>query len=626
MKRMLFSAEKLNLAIGDQTIFRDVSCGCTEGERIALIGRNGCGKSTLLRVIAGLETPSDGTLARGRDIRLALMPQDLELDLARSARDNIRDGLAWCRDLLRRYENAGTSDDERHDIERKLNACSGWEPEHKLDALLDRLRLADADRPAGQLSGGEKRRVTLARAVIAEPDLLLLDEPTNHLDVETVQWIEDFLDSWRGSCLFVTHDRFFLDRLATRIWELDHGALYSYDGSYADYLAGRAERIANEDAAEARRRKFLRDEIEWVRKSPKARLRRNVGRLKHFEEIAAVAAPERDRDAELVIPRPPRLGDRSVIFKNVSFAYPGRPILRGFDFEFAPGVRLGVVGPNGAGKTTFLELLCGKRAPDSGEVKIAPTVRFNYIDQSRLALDPEKTVEEEIGEGFKHIELGGETISIWGYLKRFLFEDERIHTLVGRLSGGEKARLMLAKILKQGGNFLILDEPTNDLDLSTLRLLEEALTGFGGCLAVVSHDRYFLNRVATHILGFDAAGNMFFTPGDYDYYLAKRPAPEAPAAKPETPIRPAPAAPPVRARIRLTFREKQELDHIEEDILAAEARAGEIEALFGRPDFFAVHGSETAELRRELAETQEKIRCLYARWEELERKKAAQDA
>ena len=623
MKRVLFSAEKLNLAIGEQTIFRDLSCGCTEGERIALIGRNGSGKSTLLRVIAGLEPVSDGSVTRGRDVRIALMPQDLALDGERSARDNIRDGLEWIGELHRRYEDPGTPPEELHDIERKLAACDGWDPEHKLDALIDRLRLADADRPAKLLSGGEKRRVTLARAVIAEPDLLLLDEPTNHLDVATVEWMEDFLLNWRGSTLFVTHDRFFLDRLATRILELDHGALYGYEGSYADYLAGRAERLANEDTAEARRRKFLRDEIEWVRRSPKARLRRNVGRLKHFEEVAAVSAPERDREAELVIPRPPRLGDRSVIFRDVSFSFPGREILRHFDFEFAPGVRLGVVGPNGAGKTTFLELLSGKRAPDSGTVKIAPTVRFNYIDQSRLALDPAKTVEEEIGEGFKHIDLGGETISIWGYLKRFLFEDERIHTRVERLSGGEKARLMLAKVLKQGGNFLLLDEPTNDLDLSTLRLLEEALTGFGGCMAVVSHDRYFLNRVATHILGFDETGNTFFTPGDYDYYLEKRPRPAALPA--DLPVKPAPA--PVKpAKVRLTYREQQELEHIEEDILAAEARAEEIETLFARPDFYAEYGPRTAELRRELDETRETVRALYDRWEELERKKSAQEA
>ena len=624
MKRVLFSAEKLNLAIGDQTIFREVSCGCTEGERIALIGRNGCGKSTLLRVIAGLETVSEGSVTRGRDVRIALMPQDFALDGERSARDNIRDGLEWIAELHRRYEKAGTPPEELHDIEQKLAACDGWDPEHKLDALIDRLHLPDADRPAKLLSGGEKRRVTLARAVISEPDLLLLDEPTNHLDVATVEWIEDFLSSWRGSCFFVTHDRFFLDRLATRILELDHGMLYSYEGSYADYLAARAERLANEDAAEARRRKFLRDEIEWVRRSPKARLRRNVGRLKHFEAVAAVAAPERDRDAELVIPRPPRLGDQSVIFRDVSFAFPGRPILAHFDFEFAPGVRLGVVGPNGAGKTTFLELLSGRRAPDSGTVKIAPTVRFNYIDQSRLALDPAKTVEEEIGEGFKHVDLGGETISIWGYLKRFLFEDERIHTKVERLSGGEKARLMLAKILKQGGNFLLLDEPTNDLDLSTLRLLEEALTGFGGCMAVVSHDRYFLNRVATHILGFDEAGHTFFTPGDYDYYLEKRPRPEA--AAPAPPVKASPPVPVKPVKVRLTYREQQELAHIEEDILTAEAHVEEIETLFGRPNFYTEYGARTEELRRELDETREKIRALYDRWEVLEQKKSAQEA
>ncbi len=622
MKKVLVSAEGLHLAIGEQVIFRDVSISCADGERIALIGRNGSGKSTLLRVLAGTEQVSSGAVARGRALRISVMPQEFELDLARSARENIRDGLQWIRELHRRYENPSVPAAELPLLEKKLQECDGWNPEHKLDELLDALHITHPERPASQLSGGEKRRVILARAVIGEPDLLLLDEPTNHLDVTTVEWIEDFLAGRRGSCIFVTHDRYFLDRLATRIVELDHGSLYSYEGSYADYLTGREARIAEEDVVEAKRRKFLRDEIEWVRRSPKARLRRNVGRVKHFEAVSAVEAPQRDQNMDLVIPRAPHLGNQTVIFEGVSFAFPGRKILENFNFEFTPGTRLGIVGPNGAGKTTFLQLLTGKLAPETGTVKIAPTVQFNCIDQSRMVLDESKTVEEEIGEGFKTISLGTESISIWGYLKRFLFEDQRIHTRIDRLSGGEKARLALAKVLKQGGNFLILDEPTNDLDLASLRLLEEALSDFDGCAALVSHDRYFLNRVATHILGFDAYGRVFFTPGDYDYYLAKRPAPlqetPAPAARRQTP----PPPPPDRPKtVRLTYRETQELEHMEEKILEAEARVAEIEAIFGRPDFFSAYGPRSAELQQDLASAKETVRQLYDRWEELENKR-----
>lgn len=615
-ERVLFSAENLQLTIGRQVIFNGAELACHEGERIALIGRNGCGKSTLLRIIAGEEEPSDGLIARERNLRIALMPQELALDESRSALDNIRDGLAWIDELHRRYESA-LPPAEHEWIERQLNRCDGWQPERKLEAIAGQLRIADAAVPLAKLSGGEKRRVALARAIIAEPDLLMLDEPTNHLDVSTIEWIEEFLGNWRGTCLFVTHDRYFLDRLATRILELDHGKIYSYNGSYADYLASRAEREAIEDVMEGKRRKFLRDEIEWVRRSPKARLRRNVGRLKHFESIAAQSGPERDSEMELVIPRAPRLGNQTVQFKDVSLRFGERSILEHFDFEFTPGCRLGVAGPNGIGKTTFLRLATGELAPTSGEVKIAPTVQFNYIDQTRLVLDENKTVAEEIGEGLSTIQLGTETITIWGYLKRFLFEDERINTRIQYLSGGEKARLTLAKILKRGGNFLILDEPTNDLDLSSLRLLEEALLDFDGCLVTVSHDRYFLNRVSTHILGFDETGRWFFTPGDYDYYLAKRPRPAA-AAPPAPAPAPVPAPTPRRDACKLSYKEKKELDTIENTISEAESEVAELEETFGQPDFFARHGTEIPALQEKLAQAQTRVKELYARWEYLE--------
>ena len=619
-ERILLTAEDLHLSIGRQILFNGVSFSCCEREHVALIGRNGCGKSTLLKIIAGLELPAEGNVARAQGLRMALLPQDFELDHTRSIAENIRDGLHYFEDLLRRYNDPSLPAADHEKIERELTRCDAWHPEMKIAAAMDKLHLPE-DRQVATLSGGEMRRVALARAIVGEPDLLLLDEPTNHLDVQTIEWIEQFLASWRGSTLFVTHDRCFLDRIATRILELDHGKIYSYTGSYADYLAAKAAREEREDIAESKRKKFLREEIEWVRKSPKARLRRNMGRLKHYEEIAAIAAPERDGEIELVIPPAPRLGNQTVQLKEVSLRFGERVILDKLDFEFTAGVRLGVVGPNGIGKSSLLKMITGMLPPTEGEVKVAPTVQFNYIDQSRLVLDENKTVAEEIGEGVSYVQLGNERISIWGYLKRFLFEDERINTQIRYLSGGEKARLTLAKILKQGGNFLILDEPTNDLDLSSLRLLEDALMHFDGCLVTVSHDRYFLNRVSTHILGFEGDGKIFFTPGDYDYYQTKRPQPPQETIA-KAPPKPVPVKPEKNPN-KLTFKEKKELESMEDAIAGAEEKVTELEAIFSAPDFFEKYGSRTAELQAELAAAKETVERLYLRWEELEAKNDA---
>ncbi len=623
--KILFVAEELKLNIGRQTIFDGASLSLYDGERVALVGRNGCGKSTLLRIIAGQEAPSEGTLAPARSLRVAVLPQDFELDESRSIRENIRDGLHYFEELHRRYTALPPTSGEHEALEHELTLHDAWNLDTKLDTVIGKLALPPAESPIAALSGGEKRRIALARAIVAEPDLLLLDEPTNHLDVSTIEWIEEFLGGYRGSCLFVTHDRYFLDRLATRILELDNGKIYSYTGSYADFLAAKADREAIEDIAEHKRRKFLRDEIEWVRRSPKARLRRNVGRLKNFEAIAAESGPTRTGDIELVIPPAPRLGNQTVMLKGVGMNFGGRQLFRDFDFEFQAGCKIGIVGPNGIGKSTLLRLITGGSAPQQGEVKIAPTVEFNYVDQSRLVLDPAKTVAEEIGEGLSYVQLGPEKISIWGYLKRFLFEDERINTRVELLSGGEKARLTLAKILKQGGNFLILDEPTNDLDLSTLRLLEEALESFDGCLVVVSHDRYFLNRVCDGILAFEPDGTLFYTPGDYDYSLEKRRERAsriaAAAAPPKAAPKPA-AAPAASSAVgsgkKLTYSEQLELGKLDGLIEAAEARVAELETLFAAPDFFAVHGNRIAELTAELDAAKAEVERLYARWEDLE--------
>lgn len=623
---VLWAAEELSLSIGRQTLYDNTEFSISSGERVGLVGRNGSGKSTLFRLITGEELPGGGSITRARELRVALLPQEFRLDGNRSIAENVAEGLAWFRELQHKFETLSVNSPEHAAIDHQLMLHDGWNLDNKLDLVLEKLGLSDRDRLCGTLSGGEQRRVALARAIVAEPDLLLLDEPTNHLDVGTVEWIENFLADYRGSCLFITHDRCFLDRISTRIVELSHGKFYSYQGSYADFLAAKAERETREDIAEEKRRSFLRSEIEWVRRSPKARLKRNLGRMKRFDEIAARSGPIRDSDMELLIPAASRLGNKTVELKNVSLSFGSRKIIDDFSFEFEPGSRIGLVGPNGIGKSTLLKIITGSLIPDRGEAVAAPTVEFNYIDQSRLVLDPEKSVLEEIGEGVENVQLGTEKISVWGYLKRFLFEDERINTKIKYLSGGERARLTLAKILKQGGNFLILDEPTNDLDLSSLRLLEEALLSYSGCLLVVSHDRYFLNRVCTGILTFDPGGKIVYTPGDYDYSLEKRrerraaaePAPVRETTKPSAAPSPAPA----RTPRKLSFKENRELEGMEEAVTAAEEKIAEIEACFGDPDFFEKYGSRSAELQRELDAARAEAARLYQRWEELENKRA----
>ena len=621
--RVLWSVGDLNWNIGSQVIFDHAAMSVHEGERLALVGRNGCGKTTLLQIIQGRVTPSEGKIAMARNLRVAALDQEFTLAGDRTVLATVQEGQRHVRELLERYEK-GLDGAEHAAVEHLLTLHDAWHPEAKLASVLDRLGLQRTDVPVAALSGGEKRRVALARAIVSEPDLLLLDEPTNHLDVETVGWIEDFLADYRGTCLLVTHDRYFLDRVATRILELDHGHFYSTEGSYADFLAAKAERETNADLMEQKRRHFLRSEIEWVRRSPKARLRRNLGRLRRYNEVAAQNAPERDGEVELVLPRPPRLGDRCINLEGISVSLGGRKIFGPLDLEIAPGRKIGVVGANGTGKTTLLRTITGELVPDAGTVKIASTVVFNYVDQNKLVLNREATVYDEIAEGVDHIDMGGASITVRAYLRRFLFEDDRINSRIKYLSGGEKARLTLAKILKKGGNVLILDEPTNDLDLSTLRLLEEALAAYDGTVIAVSHDRYFLNRFCDGIIGFDGNGGCFFTPGDYDYYLVKKAELSSGAEvsrAPEKKAAPAPhSAPEPPRRVRLTFREQRELKELEELIPQLEAKIAELEGIFQNPDFYRKNGSRTAELTAELEAAKAELETATARWLELAEK------
>lgn len=609
--KVLWTGDDLHFSIGRDTLLNGAFFSIMDGERVALVGRNGSGKSTLLRIITGQEKLDSGTVTQAKDLRVSFMPQDFDWTSEKTVRDVVREGLAIFENALKEYERTGQGG-------AFLDLHNAWNLENKLDIMLEKLALPEA-KAFSCLSGGERRRALLARAIIGEPELLLLDEPTNHLDVNAVAGIENFLASYRGACLLVTHDRYFLDRVATRIVELDHGKMYSVDGSYADFLEAKAEREYNEDVLEQKRKAFLRREIEWVRRSPKARLKRNLGREKRYYEIAAQTGPERSADMELVIPPPSRLGNKVVVLKNVSLTLGGKKLLDGFSCEFTAKHKVGIVGSNGAGKSSLLKLVTGERLPDSGEVEVAQTVQFNRIDQNREVLDPEKTVLQEVGAGKEHIQFGSERLTVWTYLKRFLFTDERIKTQVKYLSGGEKARLALAKELKNGGNFLILDEPTNDLDLPTLRILEEALAAYDSTILVVSHDRYFLNRVCNHILAFDEPGHPAMNVGDYDYYASRRKA-AIPIAEPEK-KKDAPAPPPKKNTAKkLSYLEDRELTALENEIPELEDKIAAQEARFNDPASFTDPVREMKELTDRIEALKAELEKKYARWEELSEK------
>ena len=624
MSEPLWSGENLALAIGRQTIFDNADMYIGAEERVALIGRNGGGKSTLLKIVAGLEKPSSGNISIAKGCRIAYMPQDPVFESGKKAGEVVAEGLEYFNSLLERYDRLSPTSAEALELEHKIGLHQAWNCENKLETMIRKLDL-DPERRFSQLSGGEMRRVLLARALISEPELLLLDEPTNHLDVGTVSWIENFLASYRGSCLFVTHDRYFLDRIANRIVELANGKFFSCTGSYADFLEAKEAHEYAEDAEAEKREKFLRREIDWVRRSPKARLRRNLGRLRRFEELSAIERPKRTGNVELIIPEPSRLGNKVVELENVSFRFGERELIKNLTCEFPQGTKTGIIGPNGIGKTTLLKLITGSLVPDSGNIHIADTVNFNYIDQTRIILDPEQTVAEAVAGDSDSVNLGSDKISIWGYLKRFLFEDERINTKVKYLSGGEKARLLLAIVLKQGGNFLILDEPTNDLDLPTLRVLEEALLHYTAPVIVVSHDRYFLNRVCNRIIAFDPEDGIVMQEGDYDYFVFKQTQKQAAKVQEvQTVKKETPAPVPVKKQPqKLSYKEQKELDGMEEAVLEAEELISSLEAEFTAPDFYTTRAKEAPVLQAKLDEARAHLETLYARWEELETKKAS---
>ncbi len=617
---VILAAKELEVHYGEQVVLDKASLSIHEGDRIGLVGRNGAGKSTFLKILSGWMQPDRGELAKRKELEVGFLSQEFTLNDIKSVRENILDGAVKIIELLHDYEHTPFDSDKKHLLEIKINNCDGWNLERQIDLLIKEIHAPEADRKVGNLSGGEKRRVALCRALISKPDLLILDEPTNHLDTDSIEWIENFLAQYKGTCIFVTHDRYFLDRIATRIVELSNGVFYSHQGNYTDYLINKSERQAVLEIEERKRQNFLRRELEWVLTGPRARRTKAKSRLDNYYEVANQETAATELDVELIIPTPEKLGNKVLELKNVGAHIGDRILFESLNFNFESGRKLGVIGKNGVGKTTLLKILLGQISPTIGKIEAGEKTEFNYVDQARLILNDNDTVIQAVGEGNEILKFGKQEISVWTYLRRFLFTDDRINTLVGRLSGGERSRLTLAKILRNGGNFLLLDEPTNDLDLPTLRVLEEALISFDGCVVVVSHDRYFLNRVCNGILAFEGDGKIYFSEGNYDYYLDKRKSllktfEESKTKEKKEDTR-------IKQKVRkLTWKEAKELETIEDEIMKAEAEVEEIESIFSLPNFYEKHATQTNELNEKLNAAKERIHDLFKRWEELEKVK-----
>jgi ATP-binding cassette ChvD family protein len=503
------------------------------GAKIGVLGANGAGKSTLLRIMAGVDKDYLGEARPLPGIKIGYLPQEPRLDPEKDVRGNVMEGVKELQALLDQFNQisaqfAEPMDDaqmnrlleKQGNLQERIDALGLWELDHKIDLAMDALRLPPGDADVSRISGGEKRRVALCRLLLEQPDMLLLDEPTNHLDAESVWWLERFLAEFKGTVVAVTHDRYFLDNVAGWILELYQGAGIPWEGNYSSWLAQKEQRLAQEEKQASARQKTLQRELEWIRMSPRARQAKSKARITAYEELREAGERQQEGTAEILIPVPARLGDEVVVAQGLTKGYGDRLLIDDLSFSLPRGGIVGVIGPNGAGKTTLFRMIAGQEEPDSGTLKLGTTVELAYVDQSRESLDPDNTVYEEISGGEDQLQFGRRTVNARAYCAGFNFRGADQQKKVGVLSGGERNRLHLAKLLKSGGNLLLLDEPTNDLDVDTLRALEEALLGFAGCAVVISHDRWFLDRIATHILAFEGNSEVVWFEGNYQDYAA----------------------------------------------------------------------------------------------------------
>jgi len=619
----LFSANELRLAYGHQTLLDGVTVAISSGEKVGLVGRNGCGKTSLLKILANENQADSGELSARRGLRVGYLPQEFELDPDLSVHENIAAGAADVASAVTRYETGDGSESELADLLTLIEHTDGWNLDARIKSLSNALFTPPLESETGPLSGGEKRRVALCSALASQPDLLLLDEPTNHLDSESIRWLEDFLKTYTGAVIFVTHDRYFLNVIATRIIEISEGKAYSHPGNYTAFLESKAARQEIAENTEKKRQKFLKEELKWVKAGVKARTTKSRSRLNAFYEVKDQGAHVPEGEIDLLIPPPPRLGNTIVDLEDVAITLGDRTLFRHLNLSLEEGQCTGIVGKNGVGKSTLLKICLQQLEPTSGKAILGKKVKINYIDQSRMQLDGTGSLLDEISDGNEKIEFGNETLGARAYLRRFLFSDERINERVDLLSGGERARLMLAKVLKTGGNLIVLDEPTNDLDLQSLRMLEEALASFPGTILVVSHDRYFLDRICDQIVAFEDDG-VKVTPGNFSYYLEKRQARENAARAQATAANRAAkkrASKKKEKPRKLTMAEAKELETLEDKAMEADEVVTTLQEKLSSPDI-QTDFEQIPVIIAELEAAKKVADELINRWEFLEEVKA----
>jgi energy-dependent translational throttle protein EttA len=535
MAEFVYTMQNVRKAHPGKEVIRDLTLAFLPGAKIGILGANGAGKSTLLKIMAGWDTEYTGEAKPGKGVSVGFLPQEPQLDPDKTVRENVEEGVAPIRRLLEKFEEVSARFaepldddamqkllDEQARLQDQVEAVDGWEIDNTLERAMDALRCPPQDQPVAHLSGGEKRRVALCRILLERPDMLLLDEPTNHLDADSVAWLERHLAEYSGTVVAVTHDRYFLDNVAGWILELDRGHGIPWKGNYSSWLEQKAKRLADEEKQASARRRTLERELDWVRQSPRGRQAKSKARLNKYNELLEQEQKDKLQEIEIPIPPGPRLGDLVVEADGLEKGFKDKLLFEDLSFKLPPGGIVGIIGGNGAGKTTLFRMLVGQESPDAGELKVGETVKFAYVDQNRDTLEPDAKVWEEIADGADTIEVGKRSIPARSYAAAFGFTGSDQQKLVGSLSGGERNRVQLAKLLKSGGNVLLLDEPTNDLDVDTLRALEDAILEFAGCVLVISHDRWFLDRIATHILAFEGDSKVVFFPGNFQEYEADR--------------------------------------------------------------------------------------------------------
>jgi ATP-binding cassette subfamily F protein uup len=624
-------AEGLRKAYGETRLLDGVDLSVHEGERVGLVGNNGSGKSTLARTLVGEDEPDEGRVARRREASVRYLSQEPELQSGRKAREIVLEGLgAWAQayethEELSRLIAAQEPGWEAYSepqaaAAQEVERLGGWENGHRVDVLLQQLGLREIDRSVDRMSGGERRRVALARLLVEEPTLAILDEPTNHLDADTIDWLESYLrEQYRGALILITHDRYVLDRVVSRTLEIDQGKVFSYAGGWHAYLEAKAERLAHADRAEANRQNLLRTELEWLRRSPKARTSKSKARVGRAEALRDAAAPKRERVTRFEA-QAERLGNTVIEAQGLGLQIGTLELVDSLHLILSRGDRLGIVGPNGAGKTTLLRALLGEIEPTRGKVVVGANTKFAYFDQGRSGLKEDESVQQNVAPDRAQVTFQGRSIDIRSYLKRFLFSPHRTRDKVSSLSGGERARVALAKLLLTPANVLVLDEPTNDLDVATLAALEEMLVQSDSTALVVSHDRYFLDRVATKILAFEGNGRVTAYAGNYSDYRIQRAARQAANKESREKAPRGPSSSTTAKGQKLTYKEKQELRKLVEEIELVERQAAEVEALLNDPTLYAERAAEVPDIVTRQKELQNQLDRLMTRWMELESK------